>query len=173
MGEDAGTSFGGTERAGSRWAALGWTLLGPVLIVLLAISVTRCPSHLTLSSGWVDWRYPAVIAILAILLIWVMPIAIKHVIVNLRPRDSDWPEGIPSTLRSVASRPEQILPELGHLTERLEIWTARASSHQSDYLALGRQLIVLSQLAVLFLSLQLVLEPAAPCGFLLILGEFA
>ncbi len=173
MGEGAGTSFGGTERAGSRWAALGWTLLGPVLIVLLAISVTRCPSHLTLSSGWVDWRYPAVIATLAILLIWVMPIAIKHVIVNLRPRDSDWPEGIPSTLRSVASRPEQILPELGHLTERLEIWTARASSHQSDYLALGRQLIVLSQLAVLFLSLQLVLEPAAPCGFLLILGEFA
>src|SRR6266516_3108309 len=172
MGEDAGTSFGGTERAGSRWAALGWTLLGPILIVLLAISVTRCPSHLTLSSGWVDWRYPAVIAILAILLIWVMPIAIKHVIVNLRPRDSGWSEGIPSTLRSVASRPEQILPELGHLTERLEIWTARASSHQSDYLTLGRQLIVLSQLAVLLLSLQLVLshEGHPSCGFLLIGG---
>jgi hypothetical protein len=181
--EDAGTpSHGtGTGRPDSRWAALGWTLLGPLLIVLLAIFSTKCPSDLKVPSGWSDvlpwvtslsW-YPGLVLVLVALLIWVTPIAIKRVIMNLRPRESDWSEGIPWALRSVASRPEQILPELGRLTERLEVWTARASSHQSDYLARGHQLIVLSQLAVLLLSLQLVLKPAASCGFLLILGEFA
>jgi hypothetical protein len=184
--EDAGASSHGTGTSGpgSRWAALGWTLLGLLLIALLVISLTQCQNGgpepqpgRTGIVGWttrVPWLSPTLVAILVGLLIWVTPIAIKRVIMNLRPRDADGSEGIPSTLRSSASRPEQILPELGALTERLEAWTSRASSHQSDYLALGRQLIVLSQLAVLLLILQLVLQPAghASCGRLLIGGEF-
>jgi hypothetical protein len=182
--EDAGKSALGTGTGppGSRWAAFGWTLLGLILIALLVISLTQCwgsgaesQSGGSGTVGWttrVPWLSPTLVAILVLLLILIAPTLINRVIVNLRPRDSDWSEGIPSTLRSGASRPEQILPELGHLTERLEIWTARASSHQSDYLALGRQLIVLSQLAVLFLTLQLVLQHEVDaCGIILIVGE--
>jgi len=148
--EDAGASSHrtGIGQPGSRWAVLGWTLLGLILIALLVISLTQCPgggsecqSGGSGTVGWttrVPWLYPTLVLILVGLLIWVTPIAIKHVIMNLRSGDSDESEGIPSTLRSAASRPEQILPELGPLTERLEAWTSRASSHQSDYLALGR-----------------------------------